>query len=212
MPAQETVEPASLLSEERRPDRIRARGKTKELLVNDRAANLDRASLHRSARTSPEGGKGIGGGRSSAESVPHNQAAHLPEGRRASRLVRLASTSEETEAGARREPRIRGGDTAGPAPPPPEVLRPPKAGCRLLMTPTDTPVGTARVDSTTEAAKSAQGAYVAAEAAWSAHRVGTATEVARPARRVSVATEMALLAQPDGTHDQETSGIFSSIN
>lgn len=80
------------------------------------------------------------------------------------------------------------------------------------MAPTDTPVGITRVVSTTEAAKAAQGAYVAAEAAWSAQRVGTATEMAGPARRVSVATEMALLAQPDGTHDQETSGIFSSID
>lgn len=75
------------LSEERRPDRIRTRNKTKELLVNNRAAIPERASLRRSAPSDPKAGKGIIGSRSSAESAPFNQAAHLPEGRKALRLV-----------------------------------------------------------------------------------------------------------------------------
>jgi hypothetical protein len=81
------VERAGPPSEERGSDGFRERGKTKELLVNDRAANLDRASLRRSAKASPEGGKGVSGDRSSAESAPGNPKARLPEGRRASRLV-----------------------------------------------------------------------------------------------------------------------------
>lgn len=80
-------ERAGPLSEESGSDGLRVRGKAKELLVNDRAANPDRASLHRFTKASPKGGEGIGGDRSSAESAPFNLVALLPEGRRAARLV-----------------------------------------------------------------------------------------------------------------------------
>jgi hypothetical protein len=81
------MEQASFLSEEGKPDRIRARGKTEELMVNDRAAIPERASLRRSAKSSPKEGDGLIGSRSSAESASLNQAAHLPEGRFTIRLI-----------------------------------------------------------------------------------------------------------------------------
>jgi hypothetical protein len=81
------MERAGFLSEERKSGRTKARGKTKELLVNNRAAIPERASLHRAAPSDPKAGEGLIGSRSSAESAPCNQAAHLPEGRKAWRLV-----------------------------------------------------------------------------------------------------------------------------
>jgi hypothetical protein len=56
-------------------------------MVNDRAAIPDRASLRRSAKSSPKEGDGLIGSRSSAESASLNPAAHLPEGRSTIRLV-----------------------------------------------------------------------------------------------------------------------------
>lgn len=88
------------------------------------------------------------------------------------------STSEEAGARAGRESHIRASDTAGPAPPRREVWRPPDAGCRLLVAPTDEPVGPSQADLAAEAGRSARGAHVAAETASSARRVGAATEVA----------------------------------
>lgn len=79
-------EPANL-SEERKPGRAHARGKTEELMVNNRAAIPDRASLRRCAKSSPQAGNGIIGSRSSAESASLNRVAPLPEGRAAVRLV-----------------------------------------------------------------------------------------------------------------------------
>jgi hypothetical protein len=62
-------------------DRPRARGKTIELMVYDRAAIPERASLRRSAKSSPKAGNGFIGSRSSAESASLDQTTHLPEER-----------------------------------------------------------------------------------------------------------------------------------
>jgi len=110
------VERADLPSEEGKPDGPRARGETEELLVNDRAANSERASLRRSANASPKGGEVISGSRSSAESAPRNQEAHLPEGRGASWLVQPGLDLRGGQAMGRARAGIRLSDTAEPAP------------------------------------------------------------------------------------------------
>jgi hypothetical protein len=133
LPACRAMERACFLSEERKPDRTRARGKTIELMVNNRAAIPERASLRRSAKSSPKEGDGLIGSRSSAESAPLNQAAHLPEGRRPSGWSSPGLTSEEAGPRAIRKPRIRSSDTALPASPRQEVMRTPDTGCRLLV-------------------------------------------------------------------------------
>lgn len=162
--------PACLLSEERKRGRTRARGKTKELMVNNRAAIPERASLRLSAKYSPEGGDGLSGGRSSAESTSLDQTTPLPEGRCTFRSV---------------QPRLDllGGRATGHQ----EAVHP----------------GSPRI----AAPRAASGGFKASRGRLQAAHGRTDSPVGLD--WVGCAAEAAEPAPPDGTHNQEASGIFS---
>lgn len=101
-----------------------ARGKTKELMVNDRAAIPGRASLRRSARSSPEEGGDLATAGRRQSQHPSTGKRISPKGDQPSGRSSPGSTSEEVKPRAIRTLYSRS-RTALPASQRPEVLRPP---------------------------------------------------------------------------------------